>query len=395
MHDDTLVVTEGRDPERNHGVVNPPIYRASTILYETVAAFEAPRQVRGVYYGRGGTPTTFALEDAVAALDGGHGAVITGSGKTAIAQALLAFLQAGDHLLMVDSAYAPTRQLCDRVLARFGVETTYYDPLLGAGIEALIRPTTKIIYLESPGSLTFEVQDVPAIVEVARRRGALTAIDNTWATPLYFKPLQLGVDLCIHAATKYIGGHSDLMMGTVSCTEPLYEPLRKGMYDLGSYVSPDDCYQALRGLRTLSVRLERHQANALRLASWLQARPEVERVLYPALPDDPGHALWRRDFTGACGLFGVLLKPCPTAAWHALIDGLELFGLGASWGGYESLIMPVHPERYRTATELGHALPEHPDPRRARGPGRPDRRPRGGVRAPQPGGGSLTQRSSA
>jgi cystathionine beta-lyase len=357
MHDDTLLVTEGRDPERNHGVVNPPIYRASTILSKSVAAFEAPRQVRGVYYGRGGTPTTFALEDAVAALDGGHGAVITGSGKTAIAQALLAFLRAGDHLLMVDSAYAPTRQLCDRVLARFGVETTYYDPLIGAGIEALIRPDTKIIYLESPGSLTFEVQDVPAIVEVARRRRVLTAIDNTWATPLYFKPLRLGVDLCIHAATKYIGGHSDLMMGTVSCGEALYEPLRKGMYDLGSYVSPDDCYQALRGLRTLSVRLERHQANALRLATWLKVRPEVERVLYPALPDDAGHALWRRDFTGACGLFGVLLKPCPTAAWHALIDGLELFGLGASWGGYESLIMPNHPERYRTATRWDRHFP--------------------------------------
>jgi cystathionine beta-lyase len=357
MHDDTLLVTEGRDPERNHGVVNPPIYRASTILYENVAAFEAPRQVRGVYYGRGGTPTTFALEDAIAALDGGHGAVITGSGKTAIAQTLLAFLSAGDHLLMVDSAYAPTRQLCDRVLARFGVETTYYEPLIGAGIEALIRPNTKIIYLESPGSLTFEVQDVPAIVEVARRRRVLTAIDNTWATPLYFKPLQLGVDLCIHAATKYIGGHSDLMMGTVSCAESLYERLRKGMYDLGSYVSPDDCYQALRGLRTLSVRLERHQANALRLASWLKARPEVGRVLYPALPGDPGHALWRRDFTGACGLFGFLLKPCPTAAWHALIDDLELFGLGASWGGYESLIMPNHPERYRTATRWDAGFP--------------------------------------
>ncbi len=357
MHDDTLLVTEGRDPARNHGVVNPPVYRASTILYENVAAFEGPRQVRGVYYGRGGTPTTFALEDAVAALDDGHGVVITSSGKTAIAQALLAFLRAGDHLLMPDSAYAPTRQLCDRVLARFGVETTYYDPLIGAGVEALIRPNTKIIYLESPGSLTFEVQDVPAIVTIARRRGILTAIDNTWASPLYFKPLRLGVDLCIHAATKYIGGHSDLMMGTVSCAEPLYESLRKGMYDLGSYVSPDDCYQALRGLRTLSVRLERHQANALRLATWLRARPEVERVLYPALPDDPGHALWRRDFTGACGLFGILLKPCPTAAWHALIDGLELFGLGASWGGYESLIMPNHPERYRTATAWDARFP--------------------------------------
>ncbi len=357
MHDDTLLVTEGRDPERNHGVVNPPIYRASTILSPTVAAFEAPRALRGVYYGRGGTPTTFALEDAVAALDGGQGAMVTGSGKTAIAQALLALLQAGDHLLMVDSAYGPTRQLCDRVLARFGVETTYYAPLIGAGIEALIRPNTRIIYLESPGSLTFEVQDVPAIVAVARRRDVLTVIDNTWATPLYFKPLQQGVDVCIHAATKYIGGHSDLMMGTVSCKEPLYERLRAGMYDLGSYVSPDDCYQALRGLRTLSVRLERHQANALRLATWLKTRPEVERLLYPALPEDPGHALWRRDFTGACGLFGMLLKPCPTAAWHALIDGLELFGLGASWGGYESLIMPVHPERYRTATTWDTRFP--------------------------------------
>jgi cystathionine beta-lyase len=283
--------------------------------------------------------------------------VITGSGKTAIAQVLLAFLQAGDHLLMADCAYAPTRQLCDRVLARFGIETTYYDPLIGAKIEALMRPNTRMIFLESPGSLTFEVQDVPVIAAVARRRGVLTAIDNTWATPLYFKPLQLGVELCIHAATKYIGGHSDLMMGTVSCAEPLYEPLRKGMYDLGSYASPDDCYQALRGLRTLSVRLERHQANALRLASWLQARPEVERVLYPALPDDPGHALWRRDFSGACGLFGVLLKPCPTDAWRALIDGLELFGLGASWGGYESLIMPNHPERYRTATAWDARFP--------------------------------------
>ena len=350
MRDETVLVTAGRDPASNFGIVNPPVYRASTILSPSVEAFERPRQLRGVSYGRAGTPTTFALEDAIAALDGGHGAMITGSGKTAIAQTLMAFLAAGDHLLMVDSAYAPTRLFCDRVLARFGVETTYYDPLIGAGIEALIRPDTKMIYLESPGSLTFEVQDVPAIVEVARGRGVLTAIDNTWASPLYFKPLQVGVDLCIHAATKYIGGHSDLMMGTVSCAEPLYERLRKGMYDLGSYVSPDDCYQALRGLRTLSVRLERHQTNALRLATWLKARPEVERVLYPALPGDPGHALWRRDFTGACGLFGFLLKPCPTAAWHALIDGLKLFGLGASWGGYESLVIPFDCAKVRTAT---------------------------------------------
>jgi cysteine-S-conjugate beta-lyase len=357
MRDDTKLVTEGRDPEGNFGVVNPPVFRASTILYPSVETFEAPRQVRGVYYGRGGTPTTFALEDAIAALEGAHGAVLTGSGKTAIAQALMTFLKAGDHLLMVDAVYAPTRQLCDRVLSRFGVETTYYDPLIGAEIERLVRPNTRVIFLESPGSLTFEVQDVPVIAEVARRHGVLTIIDNTWATPLYFKALQHGVDVVIHAGTKYICGHSDIMMGVASTGQALYPELRHGMQDLGAYISPDDCYQALKGLRTLSVRLERHQANAIRLATWLQARPEVERVLSPALPDDPGHTLWRRDFRGASGLFGVLLKPCPANAWHALVNGLELFGLGASWGGYESLIMPNHPERYRTATAWDPLFP--------------------------------------
>jgi cysteine-S-conjugate beta-lyase len=350
MRDDTKLVAEGRDPECYFGVVNPPVFRASTILYPSVEAFEAPRQLRGVYYGRGGTPTTFALEDAIAALEGAHGAVVTGSGKTAVAQALMTFLKTGDHLLMVDSAYAPTRQLCDRVLSRFGVETTYYDPLVGAEIEQLVRPNTRVIFLESPGSLTFEVQDVPAITGIARGLGVLTMIDNTWATPLYFKALEHGVDVVIHAGTKYIGGHSDIMMGVASTGEALYPQLRHGMQDLGAFISPDDCYQALKGLRTLSVRLERHQATAMRLATWLQARPEVERVLYPALPDDPGHALWRRDFRGASGLFGVLLKPCLKEAWHAMVNGLELFGLGASWGGYESLIMPNHPERYRTAT---------------------------------------------
>jgi cystathionine beta-lyase len=357
MKDQTIVVTAGRDPLNNFGVVNPPVYRASTILYPSVEAFETPRMVRGVYYGRGGTPTTFALEDAIAELEGARGAVITGSGKTAIAQTLLAFLKAGDHLLMVDTAYAPTRQFCDRVLARFGIETTYYDPLIGVDIEALIRPDTRIIYLESPGSLTFEVQDVPAITEIARRRGVLSVLDNTWATPLYFKAFEHGVDICIHAGTKYIGGHSDLMMGTVSCGEPLYEELRHGMQDLGACISPDDCYQGLKGLRTLSVRLERHARNALRLATWFQTRPEVERVLCPPLPDDPGHGLWQRDFLGASGLFGVLLKPCPTEAWHAFVNGLELFGLGASWGGYESLVMPNQPEKYRTATTWDASFP--------------------------------------
>jgi cystathionine beta-lyase len=357
MKDDTLLVTGGRDPDGHHGAVNPPVYRASTILYPDVEAFEAPRQLRGVYYGRGGVPTTFALEDAIAALERAAGAVVTGSGKTAVAQALLTFLEAGDHLLMVDSAYAPTRQFCDRVLARFGVETTYYDPLIGAEIAGLIRPETKVVFLEAPGSLTFEMQDVPAIAQAAHAGGAVVMMDNTWATPLYFKPLAHGVDISIQAATKYIGGHSDLLMGTAAATEEHYPRLRRGMQDLGCYVSPDDCYLALRGLRTLSVRLERHQANALKLTSWLRQRPEVERMLYPALPDDPGHALWRRDFQGASGLFGFLLKPCPEMAWHALVEGLELFGLGASWGGYESLIMPNRPERYRTATTWDPSLP--------------------------------------
>ncbi len=395
MHDDTLLVTEGRDPERNHGVVNPPIYRASTILSPTVEAFEAPRELRGVYYGRGGTPTTFALEDAVAALDGGHGTMVTGSGKTAIAQALLALLQAGDHLLMVDSAYAPTRQLCDRVLARFGVATTYYDPLIGAGIEALVRPETRIIYLESPGSLTFEVQDVPAIVAVARRRGVLTVIDNTWATPLYFKPLQLGVDVCIHAATKYIGGHSDLMMGTVSCAEPLYEPLRKGMYDLGSYVSPDDCYQALRGLRTLSVRLERHQANALKLATLAEGAPGGRAGALSGAP--------RR--SGPCALAARSDRRLrPVRHPPEALPGRRLARSDRRPRAVRSrrllgwLREPDHAQPPRALPDrdpLGRAPAEHPDPRRARGPGRPDRRPRGRLRAPQPGGGRLIQRSRA
>jgi cystathionine beta-lyase len=357
MKDDTVIATAGRDPMSNFGVVNPPIYRASTILYPTVASLEAPRQPRGVYYGRAGVPTTFALEDAVAALEGAHGAVVTGSGKTAVAQALMAFVEAGDHVLMVDTAYGPTRQLCDHVLTRFGVEVTYYDPLIGAGIEDLVRANTRLIFMESPGSLTFEVQDVPAITAVARSRGIVSMIDNTWGTPLYFKAFEHGVDVSVHAATKYIGGHSDLMLGVVTSTEASHDRLRQGMQALGAYASPDDCYQALKGLRTLSVRLERHQANATKLALWLRARPEVEGVLYPALPEDPGHALWQRDFLGACGLFGMLLKPCPTRAWHAFIEGLELFGLGASWGGYESLILPNHPERNRTATTWDPTFP--------------------------------------
>ena len=351
MKDETLIVTAGRDPERHFGAVNVPVVRTSTVLYPTVADLEERRNPSGMTYGRGGTPTTFALERAMAALEGGAGATVVGSGKAAVVLTLTALTKAGDHLLMVDSAYAPTRAYCDQVLTRFGVETTYYDPLIGAGIKALIRPNTRIVFCESPGSLTFEVQDVPAIAEAAHRRGALVCLDNTWGTPLLFKAFEHGVDVSIHAGTKYIGGHSDIMIGIVTAaTETLHGSLRAGLGQFGAPASPDDCYLALRGLRTLSVRLERHQANALELATWLRGRPEVARVLCPALDDDPGHELWKRDFRGACGLFGVVLQPCSEAAVAAMLDGLELFGMGYSWGGYESLIIPTQPGRYRTAT---------------------------------------------
>ncbi len=357
---DTLLVSAGRDPEANHGVVNPPVYHASTIVFPTVAALhdsQKRREPNKARYGRHGTPTTFALEEAIAALEGGHQAIAIGSGVAAITATLAAFVKTGDHLLVVDSAYGPTRRFCDTVLKRFGVATTYYDPRIGAGIAKLIQPNTRLIFLESPGSLTFEVQDVPAIVAAARQAKVVTAMDNTWATPLYFKPLAHGVDISILSATKYIAGHSDLMMGLISTTEATYLPVRRAVEDFGGSAAPDDCYLALRGFRTLGVRLERHQANGLRLARWLQQRPEVARVLHPGLPEDPDHALWKRDFSGACGLFAIELKPVAESAVAAMLDGLELFGMGYSWGGFESLILPADPRPYRTAVPWTAAGP--------------------------------------
>jgi cystathionine beta-lyase len=273
------------------------------------------------------------------------------SGLAAITGPLYACLSAGDHLLMVDSAYGPTRNFCDKVLSRAGVETTYYDPLIGAGIERLMRPNTKVVFCESPGSLTFEVQDVPAIAAVAHARGAKVLLDNTWASPYLFPSFQRGVDVSIHAATKYIVGHSDVILGVVVTNEESYAQVRTTCADIGLCAGPDDAYLALRGLRTLSVRLERHQKNALEVARWLQQRPEVSRVLYPALPEDPGHAIWQRDFLGASGLFGVVLKPARKAQVDAFVDALRLFGIGASWGGFESLVQPTNPGRLRTATK--------------------------------------------
>lgn len=362
MHDDTKLVHAGRHPERFEGAVNPPVFHASTILAGSLAEWERKKADRaqdrpGTYYGRLGTPTTAALEEAVAALEGGYRTALAPSGLAACTLALLACVDPGDHVLITDNVYGPTRSFANRFLKRFGVETTFFDPLVGAGTADLMRPNTRAVYLESPGSLTFEVQDVPAIAAVAHARGALVLMDNTWATPLYFKPLAHGVDLSIQAGTKYLVGHSDAVIGTVTATREAWPRLKAVHYELGQAVGPDDASLTSRGLRTLAVRLARHQATGLQLAEWFARQPEVERVLYPALAADPGHALWKRDFAGASGLFGVVLKAASEQAFAAFVDGLELFGIGASWGGYESLIMPTAPAEVRTATRWRHAGP--------------------------------------
>jgi len=320
-------------------VVNTPVYRASTILYRDLAALESGDAP--YIYGRRGTPSSQSFEDAVTVLEGGAKSLVCPSGLGAIALALLAVCSAGDHLLTVDSCYHPTRLLCDRTLKRYGIETTYYDPLIGAGIEKLFKPNTRAVFCESPGSLTFEVQDIPAIAAVAHAKGAAVLLDNTWATPLFFDAFAHGVDLSIQAATKYVGGHADVMIGYVTASEAWKTRLAHAHADLGLYASGDDCFLALRGLRTMAVRLARHQEAALKLAGFLQARPEISRVLHPALESDPGHTIWKRDFRGASGLFGVVLKPVAHEKFAAFMDSLKLFGMGFSWGGYESLIVPA------------------------------------------------------
>ena len=345
---DTRAIHAGRMSREHFGAVNTPVYRASTILYPDLATLEA---IKVPYiYGRLGTPSSRSLEEVVTALEGGARTVLCSSGLNAIAVAILSICNAGDHLLMVDSCYAPTRTLCDKTLKRLGVETTYYDPVIGAEIEALFRNSTKAVFCESPGSLTFEVQDVPAIAAVAHARGASVLLDNTWATPLYFDAFAHGTDLSVQAATKYIGGHADVMLGYVCANESHATRLAQTHDHLGIYASGDDCFLALRGIRTLPVRLKRHGETALALATWLQSRAEVSCVLCPALDDDPGNTLWKRDFTGATGLFGVVLKPVPQQAVAAFFDSLQLFGMGYSWGGYESLIVPS--KLHRTASHF-------------------------------------------
>ncbi len=358
MRKETLLASLGCNPEDHRGVVNTPVYRGSTILFPNLAAFEAADNGTATdpIYGRYGTRTTTELEEALAALEGADHAIITSSGLAAIVVALSAFLKSGDHLLMVDNTYGATRRYCDNELKRFGVETTYYDPALSAaGLEALIKSNTKIIFVESPGSLTMEMQDIPAIAKVAKAKGILLMGDNTWGAHIYYDAFALGMDVSITSCTKYVSGHSDLVMGCITSKKAHYKALLNSYKNTGACASPDSAYLAHRGLRTMAVRLKQHQENALIVAAWLKARPEVREVLYPALPGAPGHDIWKRDFTGACGLFAVVLKEkAPHDKLASMLDGLHHFGMGYSWGGYESLITPVNLKHVRTVSKFAY-----------------------------------------
>ncbi len=349
----TRAVHLGRHPRKYLGAVNTPVFRATTMLFPTVADLEQARrgEYPGIGYGLHGLPTVTDLQDAVAAIEGAHGALAVPSGLTATTLPLLALTKPGDHVLVTDAVYGPTRRFCNNHLARLGVVVTYYDPLLGAAIEREFRPNTRIVFTESPGSLTFSVQDLPAIADVAHRRGALVILDNSWATPFGFRSFDHGADVSVHAATKYIGGHSDVLLGLILGNQTTFPALHRIWTDMGVTASSDDCFLALRGLRTLPLRLLRHVESALTIARWLRARPEVREVIYPALPGSRGYDLWKRDFSGASGLFAVVLQPVAKARVDAMLDGMQLFGMGWSWGGFESLIIPTYPELTQTATK--------------------------------------------
>jgi cysteine-S-conjugate beta-lyase len=342
----------GRAPRKFLGAVNTPVFRATTMLFPTVADLDAA--VRGDYdgigYGLHGLPTVTDLQSAIATLEGGHAALAVPSGLTATTLPLLALAKPGDHILVTDSVYGPTRKFCELHMKRLGVEVSFYDPLLGADIAREFRPNTRIVFVESPGSLTFDVQDVPAIAKVAHARNALVIMDNSWATPLNFRAFDFGVDVSVHAATKYIGGHSDVLLGLIVCSAATFPALHRLWTDMGISASSDDCFLGLRGLRTLAIRLARHQASGIKVAEWLRTRPEVKEVIHPALAGSRGHELWKRDFAGATSLFGIVLHPVAKGRIDAMLDGMRLFGMGWSWGGFESLMIPIYPERERTAS---------------------------------------------
>ena len=347
---DTALTQIGRDPKSQYGFVNAPIYRGSTVIFDTVEDLQNNRA--RYHYGTEGTPTISHLENAWSEISGAAGTVLSPSGLGAVALALMATLKSGDHLLMTDSVYKPTREFCRDFLLRFGVEVTYYDPMIGADIQTLIKENTSTIFLEAPGSQSFEVQDVPAITRVAKERGIKTIIDNTWATPLFFKAHAHGCDLSVEAGTKYLGGHSDLLMGLVSANSETWPALRKVYDNLGMLPGAEDCFLALRGLRSLHIRLKEAQSRALELAHWLQAQPEVIKILHPAFPECPGHENWKRDFTGSTGLFSVVLDPKYTSVGVAnMLDNMRIFGMGYSWGGFESLVIPFDCSNYRSVTD--------------------------------------------
>lgn len=351
---ETLVVHAGRDPSRNDGVVNPPVYHASTIIFDTYEDFvkaEEGRLERSAY-GRHGTVSNRLLESAIAELEGADKCLLTASGSNAIAVALTALLKPGDHLLIADCVYSPTRFFAEQELRRIGVEVEFFDPRATKTIIDSITDKTKVVYLESPGSLTFEIQDIPAVTKAAHAKGALVVIDNTWATPLYFRPFEHGVDVSIHSATKYIGGHSDLMMGVINTTEKLYPAIKRAYKNYGIACGPDDVYLAQRGLRTLVLRVKHQEHVALEIANWLKKRPEVSRVLHPALPDCPGHEIWKRDYKGSTGLFSFILKKhLSEAQTKNFVEALNYFKMGYSWGGYESLLIPLKAEKIRSAVK--------------------------------------------
>ena len=361
MKKETQIVSLGRDKKWTKGVINPPVVRASTMLFETMEEmrFATKNRANGeMFYGRRGGPTHFAFQAAIAELEGGVGTALYPSGSAAISGALLSFLKSGDHLLMVDNAYEPTRALCDNLLAGFGITTTYYDPLIGAGIESLIQENTKVIFVESPGSITMEIQDVPTISKIAHEHDIIVMLDNTWASPINSRPFEMGVDISIQAATKYIVGHSDVMMGTATSNEKHWEQLRENSYLMGQCTSPDDVYLASRGLRTLGVRMAQHEQNALKVANWLASRPEVDHLRHPAFETCPGHEFFKRDFSASNGLFSFVLKEGNLKSVTALVENMKLFKMGFSWGGYESLILGVFGiDKLRTATSWDSKKP--------------------------------------
>lgn len=357
----TLLTHAGSHPSRHHGAVSVPVHRMSTIVFSTYEEFEKVPHTP-YHYGRAGTPTSAAFEEAIATLEGAHASVATCSGLSAIVTTLMAFASAGDHVLMTDNCYGPSRKSCEEILRRFGVDVEYYPPMIGADIATLFRPNTKLVFMESPGSLTFEVQDIGAIVTAAKKAGIKTAIDNSWATPLNCRPLDLGVDVSVMSATKYISGHSDAMLGVVSATAEAFPAVKRAALMLGLCGGSEELYLATRGLRTLHVRMAQHAKAGLDIAQWLQQQRQVKRVLHPALPDSAGHAHWKRYYSGAAGTFGIVLHETDPVKIARMLDGMKLFKLGFSWGGFESLLFPEQPRPIRTAepwTESGFNLRLH------------------------------------